>query len=245
MTDTGDAATRRMADMVSDRISEIVASQLTRLESEQADLVEAIRTEAQRAASESESRLGEVTADAVRRIDQGARDVSAAVGTQVAAGMARLTDEATATLATAVDTQLARIAEASGKLAEMVDAAGVAAQHATAEVQKLEAERAALAKVQADVTAERAEQEKAVALLTLAGDVETNRMARTVEMRTAHKNAIAAMKADEAALEDGFDRQALMIQRGVQQYYPELQAELDRLMDAQEPTPDDTTETED
>ncbi len=54
-------------------------------------------------------------------------------------------------------------------------------------------------------------------------------MVTETEFREREKQTLAKLKAERAQIEDSFDLKAAEIQRGVQQYYPALAAELARL----------------
>lgn len=244
MRDDVSEAVRYITTTVVGRLSDEIAEQTSKLETERAFLVSSVRAEAQRGVSENESRMTEVVSAAVRKLDESAKLAADTVITRWVEGTRKVTAECQVHLQETADQQVERVELATQKLGQAIESADKREREAVAAMAKLEIERAAHNKAQGEAEAEKVAAQKATALLALAGDVEIQRMVTETQFRETEKRTLAELKAKRAEIEDGFDLKSAEIQRGVQHYYPELQKELDRLTGDQGSSPDDPEEKE-
>lgn len=241
MRDDANEAVRAIVAAVTGRLTDEMNAQISRMDDERDALVSAVRAGSERGAAQIESRIADLTDSAVRLIEQSSKASGDAIAQRFADGVRHVTEVGQSQLQKAADEQVGRIEAATVKLSQTIEAADTAAREATAATATLEKERAEHTQAKVEAEAEKVAAQKATALLALAGDVEIARMVKETELRATEKRTIDEMKAKRSQIEDEFDLKATTIQRGVQQYYPELQAELDRLT-AEDGVSSDSTE---
>lgn len=244
------AIAQQVAGQVSDYLRSEIRDVASSIATERDALVNAIRSEAQATTGRYASQVEELSTQAIARFEESSQKVSDDVARRFAEGVKVVSDrgvqevtEAASRAGELIGTGMAdlravteEVRAAAAEARELTEAARTAAAEAreavaTAERAKAEAEAATVKSQE-----EREKAEKATALLMLQGDVEIERMTQTTAFQNRERATLQALKNERAELEDGFDRKAEAIQRGVQQYYPKLQEELDRIVSESENT---------
>lgn len=123
----------------------------------------------------------------------------------------------------------AHIVEQTGKLMDVADRA--ATLTARAEKAKAEADSAkeAADKAAKEAETKEAEAARAVAIMTLAGEAEVNRMQAEIAFNAEEKATMVALQRKRDEMEDEHDRIKDELTRGLQRYYPEVRKRLDEL----------------
>lgn len=223
-----------IAQQVAGQVSEYLRSEIREVVSsiatERDVLVNAIRSEAQETTGRYASQVEELSTQAIARFEESSQRVSDDVARRFAEGVKIVSDRGVQEVTEAAG-RAGKVIEASvaelRELAEVARTATAEAREAVATAERVKAEAEAMT---VKAQEEREKSEKATSLLMLQGDIEVERMVQTTAFQNRERATLQALKNQRAELEDGFDRKAEAIQRGVQQYYPELYAELDRIV---------------
>lgn len=224
------AIAQQVAGQVSDYLRSEIRDVASSIATERDALVNAIRSEAQATTGRYASQVEELSTQAIARFEAASQKVSDDVARRFAEGVKVVSDRGVQEVAEAASRAGELIGTSMADLRELTEAARTATAEAREAVATAERAKADAETATATAQEEREKAEKATALLMLQGDVEIERMTQTTAFQNRERATLQALKNERAELEDGFDRKAEAIQRGVQQYYPELHEELDRIV---------------
>lgn len=227
---TPTAIAQQVAGQISEYLRSEIQQTVSSIATERDALVNAIRSEAQETTGRYASQVEELSTQAIARFEESSLRVSDDVARRFAEGVKIVSNQG-----------VQEVTEAAGRAGEMIESsvAGLrelseVARTATAEareaVAKAERIKAEAEAMMVKAQAEQEKSEKATALLMLQGDIEVERMVQTTAFQNRERATLQSLKNQRAELEDSFDRKAEAIQRGVQQYYPDLHEELDRIV---------------
>lgn len=230
---SNDMDMHQIAQRIAYAVTEQLRSETDRASAQLAEdreaLADTLRREAQNMSERTAARLEDVQAEGVRALET-ATEKSVERGAQeFVRGAKIVTDRALEALRTGSDAAAALIAQRTTALEEMLEQVTGAVRDLAEATERAERAKAEADKATEAATAEREKAEKAAAFLKLKSELEVERMTETVAYERRKKLTLQELAAQQADLDDGYDRREAAVEAGLQQYYPELVAQLEHI----------------